>query len=182
MLKRQSSPTKERRPAILGPRNTEDRGNHSVGTMPVTRRTEGPKSHIGHLRGWCSKGGWFFISITSSSPWKIGIPDLSSASMASTILLPLMIASPSSVVAYGGVSASQGKRLLRHKDRFFSPFLWKIGLCSCLDNLGSLQLQAWISRIAFLFTHSGDHDKEAIIWLLSACHKVLVGFQHAGNW
>lgn len=50
MLKIQSSPTKESKPAMLGPRNTDDNGNQRVGTTPVASKTEGPRSHIGHLR------------------------------------------------------------------------------------------------------------------------------------
>ena len=48
-LKMQSSPVKESRLAMLGPRKMDDMGSHRVGTMPVARRG-GPTSHIGHLR------------------------------------------------------------------------------------------------------------------------------------
>jgi hypothetical protein len=49
-LKMQSSPIKESKLAILEPRKIEDNGNHNVGAMPVARRTEGPRSHMGHLK------------------------------------------------------------------------------------------------------------------------------------
>ena len=48
-LNMQSSPIKESKLAMMGPTNMEEIGNHKDGSMPVTRRTEGPKSHIGHL-------------------------------------------------------------------------------------------------------------------------------------
>jgi hypothetical protein len=37
-----------RRPAMLGPKNTEDSGSHKVGIITVTNRTDGPNS----LNGW----------------------------------------------------------------------------------------------------------------------------------
>ena len=49
-LNMQSSPIKESRLAILVPRKIDDIGNHNVGTMPVARRMEGPRSHNGHLK------------------------------------------------------------------------------------------------------------------------------------
>lgn len=51
-LKMQSSPVRERRLAMLGPRKIDDIGSHKVGTTPVTKRSAGPRSHRGRLRYW----------------------------------------------------------------------------------------------------------------------------------
>lgn len=65
-LKMKSSPINESRLTILGPRNMEEIGNHRVGTMPVTRRSDGPNIHIGHLRYWNRSAGFLLVSVTSS--------------------------------------------------------------------------------------------------------------------
>lgn len=49
-LKMQSSPTKESRLAMLGPRKMDDMGSQRVGTIPVARRQAGPRIHNGHFR------------------------------------------------------------------------------------------------------------------------------------
>lgn len=98
MLKMQSSPTKDRRPAMLGPANMEERGSHRVGTIPVANRIDGLRSHIGHLSVcFCGKMGWLFNSKTASSFWTVESSGLSSASTGSTMLLRFMMLFPSSM-------------------------------------------------------------------------------------
>lgn len=53
-LKTQSSPVRERRLAMLGPRKIDETGSHKVGTTPVIRRRAGPRIHRVCLR--CLKG------------------------------------------------------------------------------------------------------------------------------
>lgn len=142
---------------MLGPRKIDDMGSHKVGTIPVARRSRGPKSQRGHLRYWNCEANRF-LSTESSSV---------SGDEASKVLLEFSFSkilgvsfrkSPAvpSVRAYVTGEGSQGEDFVQQTVLWRNVYLW----FKVLHNFSFLQL---LCERVIVHTVDGIWARDAII-------------------